>query len=79
MSQIQRMVNKCDVCGHEWVPAKVAIPSHCTSSKCRSRKWNKGVSCPPLGEKRERGRRMREKVLGFPGNDELQRVNEGGK
>lgn len=31
----------CDVCGFAWLVTGEA-PSHCASSKCRSRKWNKG-------------------------------------
>ena len=33
----------CDVCGFAWIVSGEA-PSHCASSKCRSRKWNKGES-----------------------------------
>ena len=42
MSQIQRTVNHCDVCGHEWLPQVGVAYSHCTSGKCRSRKWDRG-------------------------------------
>lgn len=41
LSQIQRPINHCDVCGHEWLPSEGVAYSHCTSGKCRSRKWNK--------------------------------------
>ena len=43
MSQISILCNKCDVCGHPWIPKPGVIYSHCTSSKCRSRKWNAGL------------------------------------
>jgi len=36
MSFLMRQVAHCDICGHEWLTAKV--PSHC--AKCKSRKWN---------------------------------------
>ena len=31
---------KCDECGHRWIKTG-AIPTHCASSKCRKRSWNK--------------------------------------
>ena len=40
MSQLQRTVNHCDLCHHEWIPTTGVIYTHCTSGKCRSRKWN---------------------------------------
>lgn len=39
MGYVQMLVAQCDVCGHEWI-ATSAAPSHCASSKCRSRRWN---------------------------------------
>jgi hypothetical protein len=38
MSYVQRQAAHCDICGHEWL--STGEPSHCASSKCRSRKWN---------------------------------------
>src|SRR5271170_7185469 len=32
---------KCDECTHRWIKTEI-YPSHCASSKCRSRKWDKG-------------------------------------
>lgn len=29
----------CDVCGHRWIAGEL-VPTHCASSKCRSRKWD---------------------------------------
>lgn len=40
MSFVQRTVAQCDVCGHEWLARLGVVYTHCTSSKCRSRKWN---------------------------------------
>lgn len=40
MSQVNRTANHCDVCGHEWLPQDGVAYSHCTSGKCRSRRWN---------------------------------------
>jgi hypothetical protein len=31
---------KCDECGHRWIKGDT-WPSHCASSKCRKRTWNK--------------------------------------
>jgi hypothetical protein len=31
----------CEVCGFAWLKSDV-VPSHCASSKCRSRQWNRG-------------------------------------
>lgn len=42
MSQIQRIANHCDICQHEWLPSSGVVYTHCTSGKCRSRKWNSG-------------------------------------
>lgn len=42
MSQVQRTANHCDICGHEWLPQSGVAYSHCTSGKCRSRKWDRG-------------------------------------
>jgi len=43
MSQVNILCNKCDVCGHSWIPQPGVTYSHCTSGKCRSRKWNSGA------------------------------------
>lgn len=44
MSQRQGTINRCDVCGHEWLPNPImgltSNYTHCTSGKCRSRLWN---------------------------------------
>src|ERR1700677_421763 len=40
MSQRQVIVNRCDVCAHEWIPKLGVTYTHCTSGKCRSRLWN---------------------------------------
>jgi hypothetical protein len=44
MSQVQRTVNHCDICNHEWIPTPGVVYTHCTSGKCRSRKWNAKVA-----------------------------------
>ena len=44
MSQRQATVNHCDICTHEWIPKPGVLYTHCTSSRCRSRKWN-SASC----------------------------------
>ena len=36
---------KCDVCGHRWIKTEL-WPSHCASSRCRSRRWNGGQVQP---------------------------------
>ena len=41
MGSASRDVWMCDACGHEWLKGD-KLPTHCASSKCRSRKWNKG-------------------------------------
>jgi hypothetical protein len=41
MSQVQRTVNHCDICNHEWIPTPGVVYTHCTSGKCRSRKWDR--------------------------------------
>lgn len=33
---------KCGECTHVWLKVGDKEPTHCASSKCRSRKWNKG-------------------------------------
>jgi len=43
MSQRQTTVNVCEVCAHEWIPKLGVTYTHCTSGKCRSRKWNSGA------------------------------------
>ena len=40
MSQRDRTINHCDICSHEWIPKQGVTYTHCTSGKCRSRKWN---------------------------------------
>lgn len=40
MSQREATINHCDICTHEWVPRLGVVYTHCTSGKCRSRKWN---------------------------------------
>jgi hypothetical protein len=32
----------CDKCGHIWIASDL-VPTHCASSKCRSRQWNQRV------------------------------------
>lgn len=49
MSQLQRTVNHCDVCSHEWIPTPGVNYTHCTSGKCRSRKWDQGANAVALG------------------------------
>lgn len=46
MSFVKRKVAHCDICGHEWIPD--GSPTHCASSKCKSRRWN---SSAPAGSK----------------------------
>ena len=36
----------CEVCGFAWLVRGKEIPTHCASSKCRSRKWNGGAVEP---------------------------------
>lgn len=38
MGLVQRAINKCDVCGHEWIPKGPS--ERCGNRKCRSTKWN---------------------------------------
>jgi hypothetical protein len=45
MSQLQATINVCDKCGHAWIPNPSVTYTHCTSSKCRSRKWNHSAKC----------------------------------
>ena len=33
----------CDICGFAWLASSDVPPSHCASSKCRSRQWNSEV------------------------------------
>jgi hypothetical protein len=40
MSLVQRTINQCDVCGHEWIPR--GSSERCGNRKCRSMKWNSG-------------------------------------
>lgn len=40
----------CDVCGHTWLKGTTK-PTHCASSKCRSRKWNVGKLTQPKAER----------------------------
>ncbi|MEG9430739.1 hypothetical protein [Terriglobus sp. ADX1] len=42
----------CDVCGHEWLQG-TTVPTHCASSKCRSRKWNAGTGKRSLQVERD--------------------------
>lgn len=42
----------CDVCGHYWLKGENK-PTHCASSKCRSRKWNAGTGKRSLQVERE--------------------------
>lgn len=32
----------CVICTHAWIKGK-KVPTHCASSKCRSRRWNQDV------------------------------------
>jgi len=53
----------CDMCGHNWIP-ETEDPTHCSSKKCRSRRWNKGGVDGRTREARiktGRSRRMKEK------------------
>ena len=36
----------CEVCGFAWLVRGKDIPTHCASSKCRSRRWNGGIGRP---------------------------------
>ena len=47
MSYLTRTIAHCDICGHEWLP-RMPSPSHCASSKCRSRRWNSGEAAVPV-------------------------------
>jgi rubredoxin len=38
MSLVQRTINQCDVCGHEWIPRSNG--ERCGNRECRSTKWN---------------------------------------
>ena len=49
MSQVTRTANHCDVCSHEWLPTPGVVYTHCTSSKCRSRKWD-SQHVEPMGD-----------------------------
>jgi predicted Zn-ribbon and HTH transcriptional regulator len=40
MAYIQRVVCKCDVCGHEWLAESVKEPARCPRRTCRSSLWN---------------------------------------
>lgn len=42
MSQVNRTANHCDMCGHEWLSTSGVVYTHCTSGKCRSRRWDHG-------------------------------------
>lgn len=46
MSQRECTINHCDVCAHEWIPKADVNYTHCTSGKCRSRKWNTKSNFP---------------------------------
>lgn len=37
MAWIKKLICKCDVCGHEWLPTTTK-PVYC--AKCKSRLWN---------------------------------------
>jgi hypothetical protein len=41
MSVIDVKANKCDVCGHVWIPRGASVT--CANNDCRSRKWNAGT------------------------------------
>ena len=38
MALVQRTINQCDVCGHEWIPRSAG--ERCGNRNCRSTKWN---------------------------------------
>lgn len=40
MGQVNKLCNVCDICSHDWIPTPGVVYTHCTSSKCRSRKWD---------------------------------------
>ena len=40
MAAIQIDGWKCEQCEHVWLAQAGKVPTHCASSKCRSRKWN---------------------------------------
>lgn len=42
---------KCDECGHRWIKGEV-WPTHCASSKCRKRSWNKNGGVSELANER---------------------------
>ena len=42
MAVVQRSINQCDVCGHEWIPRSDS--KRCGNTACRSTKWNGGDS-----------------------------------
>lgn len=52
MSQIQRTVNHCEVCGHEWIPRPGVVSTHCTLKLCHSRLWNGSARQPKLSERK---------------------------
>ena len=53
MSYCMREVAHCDVCGHEWLVREGVVYTHCTSGKCRSRRWD-GEAMRPGGPSRDR-------------------------
>jgi hypothetical protein len=49
MSEVNRNVWHCDICGHEWIKSEGKMPLQCP--KCRTRKWNGGpvaATTPPV-------------------------------
>lgn len=49
MALVQRTINQCDVCGHEWIPRSAG--ERCGNRDCRSTKWN--ASASPLTQQLE--------------------------
>ena len=46
MSSQQVLAWVCDVCGHTWIASEL-VPTHCASSKCRSRRWDSDAATKP--------------------------------
>lgn len=48
MALVQRTINQCDVCGHEWIPRSAG--ERCGNRDCRSTKWNDSVDNKSIPE-----------------------------
>src|SRR5262249_297607 len=42
MGRVRVVVNRCDVCGHEWIRRGKGRAETCPRRECRSRRWNEG-------------------------------------